>query len=62
MPHGKPASTRCVQLTDDEQCRLFGHPDRPQVCVSLRPSVEMCGRSKQEALDYLVRLERLTRP
>jgi hypothetical protein len=62
MPHGKPAGVRCVQLTDDNRCLLFGRPDRPKVCVQLRPSAEMCGRSNEEALIGLQRLERLTAP
>jgi uncharacterized protein len=62
MPHGKPAFVRCVQLTDQERCRIFGQPERPLVCASLRPSAEMCGQSRDEALSYLVTLEQLTRP
>lgn len=62
MPDGKPAGTRCVQLTDDERCLLFGSPERPAVCISLRPSADMCGSSKLEAMTYLIRLEEMTRP
>jgi hypothetical protein len=62
MPHGKPAGVRCVQLTDDNRCRLFGQPERPAVCVALRPSLEMCGSSTEHALAYLTMLELATRP
>lgn len=62
MPDGKPAGVRCVQLTDDNLCRLFGQPDRPAVCINLRPDAEMCGETREEALLYLERLEFLTRP
>lgn len=62
MPQGKPSGVRCVQLTDDNRCRLYGHPDRPEVCSRLRPNVEMCGQNAGEALAYLYELERLTRP
>jgi hypothetical protein len=62
MPGGKPASVRCAQLTDDNRCKLFGRPERPLVCVSLRPSIEMCGRTNQEALIYLTLLEDATTP
>jgi hypothetical protein len=62
MPEGKPAGVRCVQLTDDNLCRLFGQPGRPEVCRRLRPLPEMCGGSAAEALDYLARLERATAP
>jgi hypothetical protein len=62
MPHGKPAGTRCVQLADDFRCAIFGKPERPAFCASLRPTEEMCGRSREEALAYFTWLERLTRP
>jgi Fe-S-cluster containining protein len=62
MLEGKPAGVRCVQLTADNLCLLFGKPERPAVCVSLRPSEEMCGASDQEAMERLAKLETLTAP
>jgi len=62
MPFGKPAGIPCVQLLPDYRCALFGKPERPAVCVSLRPSEEMCGASRPQALAYLARLELATRP
>jgi hypothetical protein len=62
MPHGKPAGVRCVQLTEDNRCKLFGRPERPAVCASLRPSPEMCGATSAEAMLYLSLLERETEP
>ena len=62
MPNGKPSGVRCVQLTDDNLCKLFGHPDRPAVCTKLRPMREMCGDSAEEALAYLIHLEEITNP
>lgn len=62
MPHGKPAAVRCVQLSDDERCKLFGSPERPAVCASLQPSQEMCRSSREEAFATLIALEQLTRP
>ncbi len=62
MPQGKPAGFRCIQLTEDNRCQLFGLPERPAFCVSLQPSREMCGESEAEATQYLVQLERLTQP
>jgi hypothetical protein len=61
MPHGKPAGVRCAQLTDDLRCAIFGHPERPAVCSSLRPTAEMCGATAREAFAMLARLERATR-
>ena len=62
MPQGKPAGVPCVQLDERLGCRLFGHPDRPAVCGSLRPSLTMCGTSRASALATLDDLERLTTP
>lgn len=62
MPQGKPAGVRCVQLDDALRCRIFGQPGRPAVCASLRPEPQMCGNNRDEALAFLVRLERETRP
>jgi len=62
MPHGKPAGVRCVQLTGDNHCQLFGMPERPAVCNGLQPSVEMCGESSEQAYDYLTMLEKITAP
>ena len=62
MPQGKPAGVRCVQLTADERCAIFGDPRRPAVCAGLRPSAEMCGDSREQALQFLDRLERATAP
>src|SRR5262249_44630485 len=62
MPNGKPAGVRCVQLTPDNRCKLYGRSERPAVCVRLRPDEEMCGKNAQEAYAYLMELERLTSP
>lgn len=62
MPGGKPAGARCVQLTDDNRCALFGRPERPAVCVNLRPSLEMCGTNDAHAFAYLAWLEQATAP
>jgi Fe-S-cluster containining protein len=62
MPDGKPAGVRCVQLTDDGRCRIFGRPERPAVCGSLQPSAEMCRGSAAEALAWLAQLEAETKP
>lgn len=62
MPGGKPAGVRCVHLTADVRCELFGDARRPAVCGSLQPSAEMCGATAEEAMGFLVRLEQATRP
>lgn len=62
MPNGKPAGVRCAQLTDDHACAIFGRPERPAVCRSLRPSPAMCGADREQALAALALLERATQP
>ncbi len=62
MPGGKPAGKRCVQLDENSRCRIFGRPERPAVCASLRPEPEMCGDSRADALARLAELERLSDP
>jgi Fe-S-cluster containining protein len=60
MPNGKPAGVRCVQLDDDDRCKLFGDLHRPVVCGSLQASIDMCGQDREQAMNYLHQLERLT--
>jgi hypothetical protein len=60
MPNGKPAGVRCVQLDEQNHCKIFGKPERPAVCGSLQPSREMCGDTRTDALLYLTRLDELT--
>ena len=67
MPNGKPAGVRCIQLNDNNQCMIFGLPERPAFCASLQPSVEMCGdesigQTHEYAMIWLTELERLTAP
>ena len=62
MPFGKPAGIPCVQLLPDDRCAIFGQPERPDVCMSLRPIDTMCGAHREEALSFLAALEAATRP
>jgi uncharacterized protein len=67
MMNGKPANVRCIQLTHDNRCAIFGDSRRPLVCSSLRASIEMCGHNddiastQTHAMTFLSRLERDTR-
>jgi hypothetical protein len=60
MPHGKPAGVRCIQLSEDNRCLIFGQPDRPAVCASLKPAPDMCGDDREQAMRWLGVLERHT--
>lgn len=62
MPDGKPAGVACVQLDNEGRCQLFDRPERPAVCLTLQPSVEMCGAERTHALQWLARLEAATAP
>jgi len=60
MPDGKPAGVRCIQLTADNRCQLFGKPERPKVCLMFQADVAVCGHDNTVALDNLIELENLT--
>jgi len=62
MPQGKPAGVPCVQLDNELRCKVFGKPERPAFCSGLRPSTEMCGESREQAMQWLSSLELATRP
>ena len=62
MPLGKPAGIACVQLDAQGHCRLFGQAQRPAVCSALRPSQEMCGDNRTQAMHRLTQLEAATAP
>ena len=60
MPGGKPAGVRCVQLTNDNLCMLFGTGGRPPVCGSYQATEEFCGATNEEAMVRLAALEAAT--
>lgn len=62
MAFGKPAGMRCVNLSSSNTCVIHSAADYPAVCRNLKPSFEMCGNSREDAMAYLERLEILTRP
>lgn len=58
MPAGKPAGVRCVNLLEDNSCRVYA--GRPVVCRNHRPSDETCGGNFEDAMARLRLLEELT--
>ncbi|MEA3250763.1 MAG: YkgJ family cysteine cluster protein [Pseudomonadota bacterium] len=60
MPGGKPAGVRCVQLDDDNLCRLFDDPRRPAVCRRFDYDPELCGSDRASALARIAALEAAT--
>ena len=62
MPEGKPSGVRCLHLTDNNLCALFGKAERPEICSAFKPSIDFCGGSRDEAVGLIYRLEVLTSP
>ncbi|WP_460044408.1 YkgJ family cysteine cluster protein [Pseudomonas sp. S2_H01] len=53
MPQGKLAGERCLHLSVDMLCDIFGRPDRPLVCSQFVADPEVCGGSSEEAIRIL---------
>ena len=62
MPNGKSSGVRCVQLSSDNRCLLYGKPEKLQVSSNLRPSEEMCAQTFEDAYTHLEFLEQCTAP
>lgn len=60
MPNGKPAGVRCIQLNEENLCKIFGQPERPAVCGQFKADRDICGSTNQYAIDVLTELESLT--
>ncbi len=57
MPEGKPAGVRCIHLTEQNFCMLYGKPERPKVCESYQATAELCGGCAREAFERIARLD-----
>ncbi|MCC8343260.1 YkgJ family cysteine cluster protein [Pseudomonas stutzeri] len=60
MPHGKRAGERCIQLSADFLCLLFGDPRRPVVCSAFSADPVCCGETREDAIRLLGWLEQAT--
>jgi len=60
MPTGKPAGQRCIQLNDQNLCKLFGLPERPGVCSAFGAEEWVCGTTNQQAMMIITDLESQT--
>jgi len=60
MLNGKPAGMRCIHLTEQNLCSLYGKPERPSFCLSYQATEEFCGSSRNMALKQLSDLEVMT--
>ncbi len=62
MENGKPAGMRCIQLNDNNLCRLFGKPERPKVCHDFKACPSICGTTNRQAMLNIQELEQLSQP
>ena len=60
MPNGKAAGERCVHLSPEALCALFGQPERPAVCGAFQADPQVCGESREEAIRLLGWWEEMT--
>ena len=60
MPQGKPAGVRCIQLNDDNLCKIFGKSERPELCGRFAATEDVCGTTNEEALWLISSLEAAT--
>jgi hypothetical protein len=60
MPNGKAAGERCVHLSAQHLCAIFGQPGRPKVCSDFDADPFVCGDSREEAIRLLGWLEQET--
>jgi len=60
MPEGKPAGVRCLHLSVDYLCALFGRAERPAVCAAFKADEFVCGDSRESAIRILGWLEQAT--
>ncbi len=61
MPNGKPAGVRCIQLDDNNLCKLFGQPERPTVCHDFKACPSVCGKTSRQAMMNIQELEQFTK-
>lgn len=60
MPQGKKAGERCIQLDENNLCKLFGDESRPKVCSDFSASIDVCGSNDEQALFLITELEQMT--
>lgn len=63
MPDGKPPGTVCPALDPaTRRCTVWGTERYPPVCRAFSATAELCGTTREEALERLAELERATAP
>ncbi|QIQ74310.1 YkgJ family cysteine cluster protein [Pseudomonas coronafaciens] len=60
MPQGKPAGERCLHLSVELLCALFGMPERPAVCSQFKAAADVCGIDQADAIRLIGWWEKAT--
>ncbi|AHF68233.1 hypothetical protein PCH70_30800 [Pseudomonas cichorii JBC1] len=60
MPDGKPAGERCLHLSIELLCGLFGMAERPAVCSQFKAAQDVCGVDQAEAIRLIGWWEKAT--
>ncbi len=60
MPQGKKAGERCLNLSEDNLCQLFGLPQRPDFCGAFQAELSVCGATQADAIRLIGWLEGAT--
>jgi hypothetical protein len=60
MPNGKAAGERCLHLSVEFSCDIFGMPERPAVCGSFLADVDVCGSNQADAIRLIGWWEKAT--
>ncbi|UFI46794.1 YkgJ family cysteine cluster protein [Pseudomonas savastanoi] len=60
MPEGKPAGERCLHLSVEFLCALFGRPERPAVCSQFKAAEDVCGVDRADAIRLIGWWEKAT--
>ncbi|MGV8916628.1 MAG: YkgJ family cysteine cluster protein [Pseudomonas sp.] len=50
MPNGKAAGERCLHLSVELLCGLFGQSVRPLVCSAFTANADVCGSNQADAI------------
>jgi len=49
-----------VQLDENDFCLLFGRAGRPKVCGAFQAELDICGDTREQAMDNIIYLESVT--
>ena len=51
---------RCLHLSVEQLCQLFGQPERPAVCIDFKADLEVCGNDQADAIRLIGWWEQMT--